>query len=226
MTGRLHSTNAAVLFLNFRTQRPQMLQHHTISLNAVRRQPVHGHILSQGCGTQKHCCLGVVPGKGTVLRTVALMSRNHPSIRRRFVHLNTAVPECTKGHLNVACRFHRRLDCQCGLTFQQRQGKQQAGNKLAGHIARQHVSAGLQVSCYMELRCPVRADAHTPACALGHKQIPIHIHGPLTQPSMHAEDTSAALRHSNRHKKTQRGAAFPAIHHGTDSFFSFRSPNG
>ena len=142
------------------------------------------------------------------------------------MHLNAAVLQSSKGHLDIACGFYRRLDRQGGFAFQQWQGEQQTGNKLAGHVSRQHIRTGLKVSRYMQFRRSVRTDAHAPACALGHEQIPIHIHRPLTKPPMHAEDAAAALCHGNGHKKTQRGAAFPAIQHGTDSFFSFRSLNG
>ena len=78
----------------------------------------------------------------------------------------------------------------------------------------------------MQLRRAICTDAHAPARALRHEKIPVHIHRPLTKPPVHAEDAAAALCHGNGHKKTQRGAAFPAIQHGTDSFFPFRSLNG
>ena len=89
---------------------------------------------------------------------------------------------------------------------QQRQGHEQAGKKLAGHIPRQAVLPRRQPALHREDAVPLFIPD-----ALLIKQVKVGLLGPLHEPPLSGEDPAAPEGQGDGDEETEGGSRFPAV---------------
>ncbi|MBE6996312.1 MAG: hypothetical protein E7429_06275, partial [Ruminococcaceae bacterium] len=101
-------------------------------------------------------------------------------------HPDAELPQGVQRHIHVAPGFQRRGHHDLGVAVKKRQGVEQAGDELAGHVAGQTVDAGGEPS----------TDGQRAAClfikdALFRKDVEVGLLGALHQPPLSGEDAAA-----------------------------------
>ena len=189
------------VLLNFCTKAAQILQNHAVALPGLRLQARDRHRPRERArrkpeGRVRPVALRPDRGGGAV----PLPAGDGPAVRERL-RGDAEAPECRKRHGDIARRFRRRGRMQLRGTGKQRQGEQQAGEKLGRNIPRQQKTAAFQPARAEKL---ARRGATQPD-AVCLQRLPQRAERPLRQATVQTE------RRRHGQQKAQRRAAFAAI---------------
>ena len=178
-----------------------------VSLQAVRPQARHFNLSAQGVQSIEECGLRPVSFHCDTCGTVALSAGHDKSSGFLPNDPNAEGFQRFQRHVHIAFAFEGRKDFDHAAFIQKRQGKQQAGNKLAAHVAAHSIYARLKTAFHGH-GILFMNKGHAPAF----QQFLINAYAPGHQPFRTAKSTTAVAQ-CKRHHKTQRTSAFPAGKH-------------
>ena len=207
MQGGLFKRDALCRAGKHRTAPAQDVQNGGVSLQGVRGKAGDGHAAARGPQHRRERGLTVIALHGIIAGVVGLTARENKGVFVLPAALDAKGRLHRTGHVDVAAALHRRDEVQRAVSGQQRQGKQQPADELAGHVACQPVAAGGQCALHGQ-----PGSALLKPQALLPVQRFIHRLGPLHQPPAAGEGHSLSGQAGDGDEKAQGAAALAAVH--------------
>ena len=190
---------------------PEQLHAGFVPLQGGGIQPLNlygGALGRKSRHTQEKGRLRPIPLHPAVVGKIALASGNLPALGR-FLNGNAILAQDGNGQIHIALGLQRRGENNFAVAGKQRQGKQQARDKLRADVARQPVNTAFQPPGNLQGQSPLRAEIHS----VKGKKLSIHAQRPLGKPSPAQKPGGNPQRSRDGNEKTQGGARLPTVNY-------------